>query len=165
MQRNAILQPFRIQWSISAWAIIMIFGRFRSIMVGMTGIVLMQGCVRNGYPSQMYSCTMDATDQTPGSTIGLRFEYGQANLSGDDSIYFGAINVCPIDSRQEATRDQIYFDTQTCGSPQPPTTIHWIGQFNRITKHLILTSISTDKPTERTPRQYICTKASWDPST
>ena len=127
--------------------------------------LLLEGCVRNGYPTQMYACSMDATDTMPSSTIGLRFEYGQVYISGDDHVYYGGIGVCPIDSRPEASRDQIFFDTELCGHPQYNSSSRWNGRFNRLTKHLELSSIHPTDQAKNSHRLYVCSKASWDPTT
>jgi len=137
----------------------------RHRLLTLAGLLLATGCVRNGYPSQMYSCTVDGTDQQAPINLGVRFESGQAVLSGDDRIYFGGIGVCPIDSRHDASRDQIYFDTDACDTPQYPSTDQWVGRFNRITKHLNLVRTSRTDRTNSTQWNLSCTKASWDPST
>lgn len=140
-------------------------GNQRQRLLAILATLLTTSCVRNGYPSQMYTCALDGSDQQAPVNLGVRFETGQAVLSGDDRIYFGAIGVCPIDSRVEATRDQIYFDTDACGTPQYPSQNQWIGRFNRITKRLILVSVNRADHSVTSQWPLTCTKASWDPST
>lgn len=136
-------------------------GRLLSIVLS----GLLSACIRNGYPSQTYTCTAEANGDVASSTIGVRFEHGKAYLSGDEHVYFGGIPVCPQDSRYEATRDQIYLDTKLCGTADYQTTYRWLGKFNRLTKQFEL--LALDKLTEQPIHRwnYSCSKVGLDPTT